>query len=171
MKTKTLIILIILITLITGGTIYGQGDIGEKEPGGHTKVTTEHRQEFEELPKPISTYKRNTVSDLVSNNYTTITAIVTAYAPFDNQSGMCNDGDPTSTATGTYPKHGTLAADPDRLPYGTQIFIPGYGVGTVEDTGGALRADKQNIRIDVFMPDYESAISFGKQELIVEVRN
>ena len=101
---------------------------------------------------------------------TTQEAIVTAYAPHDNVSGICNDGDPTSTATGTYPKHGTLAADPERLPYGTEIYIPGYGLGTVEDTGGALRNDKENIRIDVFMSSYENAIEWGKQELVVEIR-
>jgi spore germination cell wall hydrolase CwlJ-like protein len=78
MKTKTLITLIILIILITGGAVYGQGDIGEKEPGGHAKVVTEHRQELKKLPKPISTYKRNFGNDLGSDNYTTITAIVTA---------------------------------------------------------------------------------------------
>jgi 3D (Asp-Asp-Asp) domain-containing protein len=170
MKTKTLTILIIIIILITGGAVYGQGDIGEKKPGGHPEIITEHRQEFEELPKPISTYKRNTVSDLVSDNYTTITAIVTAYAPFDNKSGMCSDGDPTSTATGTYPKHGTLAADPERLPYGTEIYIPGYGIGTVEDTGGALRNDKENIRIDIYVDTYEEAIEWGRKELVVEIR-
>jgi 3D (Asp-Asp-Asp) domain-containing protein len=107
---------------------------------------------------------------LVSDNYTTITAIVTAYAPFDNQSGMCNDGNPNSTATGTKPGPGTLAADPERLPYGTQIYIPGYGLGTVEDTGGALRNDKENIRIDIFVDTYEEAIEWGRQELVVEIR-
>jgi N-acetylmuramoyl-L-alanine amidase len=68
MKTKTLITLIILIILITGGAVYGQGDIGEKEPGGHAKVVTEHRQELKKLPKPISTYKRNFGNDLGSND-------------------------------------------------------------------------------------------------------
>jgi len=40
----------------------------------------------------------------------------------------------------------------------------------VEDTGGALRNDKDNIRIDIFVDTYEQAINFGKQELVVEIR-
>jgi len=163
------IISLLTIILAIGG-INGQGNITKTNNGGLPEVSQEYRQKFEILQKYPSRSSDHKLSDLVSDDYTTITAIVTAYAPFDNKSGMCNDGDPTSTATGTYPKHGTLAADPERLPYGTEIYIPGYGLGTVEDTGGALRNDKENIRIDVFMSSYENAIEWGKQELVVEIR-
>ena len=91
--------------------------------------------------------------------------IVTAYAPFDNKSGMCNDGDPTKTATGTYPTHGTVAVNPERFPYGTKFYIPGYGYGVGEDTGGAMR--KNHNKIDVFMKTYEDAIKWGIKELDV----
>lgn len=91
--------------------------------------------------------------------------IVTAYAPFDNQSGICSDGDPTKTATGTYPKHGTVAANPNRFPYGTKFYIEGYGYATCEDTGSAMR--KNSNKIDIFMETHEEAIKFGKQEIEV----
>lgn len=102
-------------------------------------------------------------------NYREITAVVTAYAPFDNQSGICNDGDPTNTSTGTYPQHGTIAADPARIPYGTKVYIPGYGYGTIEDTGGALRNDKNNIRLDVFVDTYAEAMAFGRKTMTVRI--
>ena len=98
-----------------------------------------------------------------------IRAIVTAYAPYDNKSGMCNDGTPDTTATNTKPKRGTIAADPERIPYGTKLYIPEYGYGIVEDTGGALRKDKDNIRIDVYMDTYEEAIEWGKKEMIIYI--
>ena len=98
-----------------------------------------------------------------------ITARVTAYAPFDNQSGICADENPNSTSTGKVPGPQYAAADPSRLPYGTKLNIPGYGIVEIQDTGGALRNDKENIRIDVFMYDYESAIIFGVQWLEVEI--
>ncbi len=41
------------------------------------------------------------------------------------------------TATGQVLTKGIVAADPAVLPYGTQIYVPGYGVGTIADTGGA----------------------------------
>jgi 3D (Asp-Asp-Asp) domain-containing protein len=34
-------------------------------------------------------------------------------------------------------QRGIVGSDPDILPYGTQIFVPNYGVGEVQDTGGA----------------------------------
>ena len=98
-----------------------------------------------------------------------IRAIVTAYAPYDNKSGMCNDGTPDTTATNTKPKRGTIAADPERIPYGTKLYIPEYGYGIVEDTGGALRKDEDNIRIDVYMDTYEEAIEWGKKEMIIYI--
>lgn len=101
--------------------------------------------------------------------YIPIRAVVTAYAPYDNKSGMCNDGTPDTTATNTKPKRGTIAADPKRIPYGTKLYIPEYGYGIVEDTGGALRKDKDNIRIDVYMDTYEEAIEWGKKEIIIYI--
>ena len=101
--------------------------------------------------------------------YIPIKAIVTAYAPYDNKSGICNDGTPDTTATNTKPEYGTLAADPKRIPYGTRIYVPEYGYGTVEDTGSALRKDKDNIRIDVYMDTYEEAMRWGKKEMIVYI--
>lgn len=38
------------------------------------------------------------------------------------------------TATGRELRHGIVSADRDLLPFGTQVFVPGYGVGEVADT-------------------------------------
>ena len=82
---------------------------------------------------------------------------VTAYAPHDNKSRMCRDSD-ILTATGTVPKHGTLATN--CYTYGESVYIPGYGVGTAEDTGGALRNYDGNA-VDVYMETYDQAIKWG----------
>ena len=42
----------------------------------------------------------------------------------------------TRTATGTKPKLGTIAVNTHYIPYGTQIYVKGYGYGKAEDTGG-----------------------------------
>ncbi len=39
------------------------------------------------------------------------------------------------TATGAVLQQGIIGADPDILPYHTQIYVPRYGVGSIEDTG------------------------------------
>ena len=43
------------------------------------------------------------------------------------------------TSTGSKADVGTIAADPRSIPYGTKLYIQGYGFGVVEDTGGALK--------------------------------
>jgi len=94
------------------------------------------------------------------NSVKVIKAKVTAYAPHDNKSGICNDGTPNTTATGTYPKVGIVAVDPRKIPYGTEMHIPGYGYAIAEDTGSALR-EYNGIQIDVVMNSYEEAIQWG----------
>ena len=42
------------------------------------------------------------------------------------------------TATGTIVQKGTVAVDPSVIPMGTRMYIPGYGYGVAEDTGGAI---------------------------------
>lgn len=95
-----------------------------------------------------------------------IRARVTAYSPIDNVSGICADEDPSTTATGTIPTIGVAAADPDKLQYGTKLYIPGYGNAVIEDTGAALRRGK-DLRLDVVMNSHKEAIEWGVKELDV----
>ncbi len=44
------------------------------------------------------------------------------------------------TATGATLTRGIVGADPDVLPYHTRIYVAGYGVGQIEDTGGPRRS-------------------------------
>ncbi len=64
------------------------------------------------------------------------------------------------TATGTWPKVGTIAVDPKVIPYGTKIYVPGYGFGVAEDTG-AFRG-KRN-QIDLFMDSEKECRSWGRK--------
>lgn len=98
-----------------------------------------------------------------------VPAVVTAYAPFDNQSGICADDNPTVTSRGYTPSKVYAAADPERLPYGSKLIIPGYGEVEVQDTGSALRADPDNIRIDVYFDTHEEAIRWGRRNLDIQI--
>jgi len=113
--------------------------------------------------------KRILVSRSTQRKRIPILAVVTAYSPYNDLNKINSDGSPNTTATGTKPHYGVLATDPKRIKFGTKIFIPGYGEGIVEDTGGMLRNDKVNIRIDVFVQTYKEAIKFGRKEIIVYV--
>jgi 3D (Asp-Asp-Asp) domain-containing protein len=100
----------------------------------------------------------------------TIPAIVTAYAPLDPESieGFDYSGDPRYTATGTLVSRGVGAADFRRLPPGTVLDVPGYGLVTIEDTGGAMRAN-EDIQIDVVFDTRDEAFEWGRQSLEVKV--
>lgn len=69
------------------------------------------------------------------------------------------------TATGTYPQHGTVAVDPQVIPLGTKLYIPGYGYGTAEDTGGAIKGN----RIDVFFDCRSQAFKWGIQQVDIKI--
>jgi len=69
------------------------------------------------------------------------------------------------TASGAKAKPGTIAADTGRYPFGTQMYVPGYGYGTVQDRGGAIKGD----HIDVFFKSHKDALQWGRVKRDVHV--
>ncbi len=65
------------------------------------------------------------------------------------------------TATGVYPRIGTIAADPKRFPYGTKVYVPGYGYGCIEDTG-AFR-DASYTQFDLYMDSEAECVIWGRK--------
>ena len=82
----------------------------------------------------------------------------TAYLPTDgNGAGL--------TAMGIPATYGVVAVDPDVIPLGSRVYIPGYGEALAADTGGAI----YGYRIDLCMEDYWQAMDFGRREITVFV--
>jgi 3D (Asp-Asp-Asp) domain-containing protein len=69
------------------------------------------------------------------------------------------------TASGAEARQGTLAADTTRFPFGTIMFIRGYGYGRVEDRGGAIQGD----HIDLFFSSHSRALEWGRRRLPVKI--
>ena len=69
------------------------------------------------------------------------------------------------TADGSRVKIGTIAADLSRYPFGTRMYVPGYGWGEVHDVGSAIKGD----HIDVFQHTEAEAKRWGKRRLTVTV--
>lgn len=63
------------------------------------------------------------------------------------------------TALGTICRRGVIATDPNFIPLGTKVFIPGYGYAVAEDTGGAIVG---NI-IDVAFDSLDECYEFGRK--------
>ena len=64
------------------------------------------------------------------------------------------------------PKDGTIAADTRYYPFGTRMYVPGYGWGTVEDRGGAIKGPA---RIDLFHNSHSKALVWGRKKIEAEV--
>ena len=77
-----------------------------------------------------------------------------AYSAYD-------PGNSKHTASGTLVRRGVIAVDPDVIPLGTHVFIPGYGEAVAEDIGSSIRGH----RIDVAFDTHEEALSFGRRDL------
>lgn len=56
-----------------------------------------------------------------------------------------------------------LIAAPKNIPFGTKLFVPGYGLATVKDRGGAIKGNK----LDVYFASHKEALKWGRQKLIV----
>jgi 3D (Asp-Asp-Asp) domain-containing protein len=67
------------------------------------------------------------------------------------------------TAIGRPAGHGIVAVDPQVIPLGTRLYIPGYGVAIAGDTGGAIRGD----RIDLGFDSAIEAMRFGRREVTI----
>lgn len=69
------------------------------------------------------------------------------------------------TAMGLAATHGVVAVDPDVIPLGTRLYIPGYGPAIAGDTGGAIIGN----RIDLCMDSYDEAMAFGRRYVTVYI--
>jgi len=69
------------------------------------------------------------------------------------------------TASGTRAHPGTLAADTSIYPFGTIMYVPGYGYGRVEDRGGDIKGQ----HIDLYYRSHATALRWGNQILRVKV--
>ena len=134
------------------------------------RPTATPRPERTATPKPTSTPKRTATpkpaktpdpdekdADEITDNtitvngetYTyarTLTVMITAYTHTGRK-----------TATGVWPEVGTVAVDPSVIPYGTRLYIPGYGFGVAQDTGVSGN------HIDVFFDTEAECITYGRK--------
>jgi 3D (Asp-Asp-Asp) domain-containing protein len=61
---------------------------------------------------------------------------------------------------------GTIAADTKYYPFGTKMYVPGYGWGVVADRGGDIKGPD---RIDLFYNTHSQANNWGRQRVSVEI--
>ena len=93
---------------------------------------------------------------------------VTAYCPCEKCCGKWADG---FFADGSKVGGKAIAADTSIYPMGTTFDVPGYGVATVKDRGGAIKGNK----LDIFFSDkdgisgHQRALNWGRKKILVEI--
>lgn len=63
------------------------------------------------------------------------------------------------------PNAKVISVDPSVIPLGSKVYVEGYGEAIAGDTGGAIKGNK----IDVFIPNKQDAINFGRKQLKVTI--
>lgn len=73
----------------------------------------------------------------------------------------------TKTSTGAKPKLGVIAVNTYYIPYGTEIYVPGYGYGVAKDTGAFRkykRADGTPVnQLDLWMNTEKEGRRWGRK--------
>ncbi|MCA1012966.1 G5 and 3D domain-containing protein [Halobacillus halophilus] len=115
-------------------------------------------------PSNRSTYEEVTAAsrDSQSNKEETLYMHATAYTA---QCTGCSGVTATGINLNGNPDKKVVAVDPDVIPLGSRVWVEGYGYAVAGDTGGAINGK----RIDLFVPDKEQALSFGRQQVKVKV--
>lgn len=72
---------------------------------------------------------------------------------------------PHDTATGVQVHVGSIAVDPRVFPLGTRFYVPGYGSGVADDTGGLIRGR----HIDLAIDGCGKALRWGARHLVADV--
>jgi len=90
---------------------------------------------------------------------------LTSYAPLDPKAkeGVCFSGDPRVTASGARTTPGVTIAAGQNIPFGTKMFIEGYGWREVHDRGGMIGENN----IDLCVWTQEEALDIGRREVKV----
>jgi 3D (Asp-Asp-Asp) domain-containing protein len=69
------------------------------------------------------------------------------------------------TASGMKAQVGVVAVDTDYIPFGTAMYIEGYGYAIAGDTGGAI----DGYSVDLFFNTLEECYEFGRQDVVVYI--
>lgn len=128
----------------------------KKSSGSSSTKSPSKTSTATQKPKNTPDPDEKTTSDVTSDSITvdgktysyskTLSVMITAYTHTGRK-----------TSTGVWPSIGTVAVDKGVIPYGTKLYIPGYGFGVAQDTGVSGN------HIDVFFDTEAECIKYGRK--------
>ncbi|WP_079480526.1 3D domain-containing protein [Halobacillus salinus] len=160
---KKLGILLSMTVLYTLGILY----LGGENP---TVIHADERVSIEEVKeKEVQLKKKESDAERFSEpkkkseqSKRTVNVEATAYTAFCEG---CSGTTYTGIDLRANPNKKVIAVDPDIIPLGSKVRVPGYGIAVAGDIGG----DIQGHRIDVFIPGQSDAMDFGRRQIEVEI--
>ena len=63
-------------------------------------------------------------------------------------------------------RYGSIAADTSYYPFGTKMYVPGWGWGIVTDRGGDIKGPN---RLDIFFDRHNETLAWGRQNVQVKI--
>lgn len=109
-----------------------------------------------EEPKQTTAEAAGTIDGMTFKK--AINMVSTAYTPYDS-------GCTGVTASGMAASKGVAAVDTSVIPFGTKLYIPGYGIAIAADTGGAINGN----RIDLCYNTLSEAYGWGRRNVTVYI--
>ncbi|WP_396135982.1 3D domain-containing protein [Bacillus sp. NEB1478] len=100
----------------------------------------------------------------IKNNLQSKSMTVSATA-YTSECEGCSGVTASGTSLIDYPYAKIIAVDPDVIPMGTVVYVPGYGYAVAADTGGGINGNE----IDVFMNDYSKAVNWGRKTVNISI--
>ncbi|MCR6110788.1 peptidoglycan-binding protein [Bacillus sp. A301a_S52] len=115
--------------------------------------------------KKVVTSRSNQQQEKTTQSHgTTIQVEATAYTAYcDGCSGITYTG----LDLRNNPTKKVIAVDPQVIPLGSKVYVEGYGEAIAADIGGAIKGN----RIDIFIPNKDDALKFGRQMVDVTIKN
>lgn len=140
-----------------------QDTLNKSEADLQQKINENKKLESEltEANKTIDTFKNNKYKFVYLGKFK-----LTAYCSCEKCCGYWatvrkkdKNGNPiVTTASGAVAQEGvTIAVDTSKIPYGTNVYIAGYGYRIAQDCGGGVKGN----HIDVYYSDHNKALSMG----------
>ncbi|MCR6096385.1 peptidoglycan-binding protein [Salipaludibacillus agaradhaerens] len=133
---------------IAGPKTYGALHTALQQPENRTITSRSNQQEEKQT----------------QSHGTTIQMEATAYTAYcDGCSGITYTG----LDLRSNPAKKVIAVDPQVIPLGSKVYVEGYGEAIAADIGGAIKGN----RIDIFIPNKDDALKFGRQMVDVTIKN
>jgi cystine transport system substrate-binding protein len=101
--------------------------------------------------------------DSQSTSGKTLTVSTTGYSS-DGADGM-TPGHITATGIDLWVNPMCIAVDPNVIPLGSMVEVPGYGIAIAGDTGGAIKGYK----VDLHFKTTKEAINWGRRTVTIRV--